>query len=157
MESSELVVESLRLAERILIAAGGILSVYLGYKLFYVSSLKEGSGSLKSSLFDVSLTKVGPGIFFALFGSFVMVTSLNASVSYQSTRTAEPTTSSNTQLVEASAKLLQVIDLTTNKLPDSPEKVRIQSSTKALQEILFRLSPAAAVNAVSNFTGAVQK
>ena len=41
---------------------------YLGYRLFAVASLTSVSGgTFKSKIFSMTLTKVGPGVFFALF------------------------------------------------------------------------------------------
>jgi hypothetical protein len=94
---------ALRAIERILDAVIGGISIYLGYRLFLSvprrggdrdrvgrgsrasASADEGASSAEFKLpGDVSiiLTRVGPGIFFALFGAAVVVTSLSKGMSY---------------------------------------------------------------------------
>jgi hypothetical protein len=68
----------MRMMERILDVCGGILCIYLGYMLFHIASLKqEGTGKFKSAVFEFTATKVGPGVFFALFGAYILYASLN--------------------------------------------------------------------------------
>ena len=75
---SAMLIALLGVLERFVIDAGGILSIFLGFKLFFVSELKsESGGRFSSQLFSLSLTKVGPGVFFALFGAYVLATTLN--------------------------------------------------------------------------------
>jgi hypothetical protein len=53
-------VEMLRMVERIIVALGGILSVYLGYRVFIVATVNSDSGgTFKSALFSASLTILG--------------------------------------------------------------------------------------------------
>lgn len=93
---------ALRAIERILDAVIGGISIYLGYRLFLSvprraadpdgtaqganDSASDGGGSSAEFKLpgDVSiiLTRVGPGIFFALFGAAVVVTSLSKGMSY---------------------------------------------------------------------------
>jgi len=76
-------VEILRMLERIIAALGGIGSIYLGYRLFSIARLENSSsGSLKNSLFTISLTRIGPGVFFALFGAYILVTSVNSRLTF---------------------------------------------------------------------------
>jgi hypothetical protein len=74
--------EILRMAERIIVVLGGILCIYLGYLLFHIAVLKQDSGGkFKSAVFEFTATKVGPGVFFALFGAYVLYGSLNHPIS----------------------------------------------------------------------------
>jgi hypothetical protein len=74
--------EVMRMVERIIVVCGGILCIYLGYLLFQIAVLKqESSGKLKTALFEFTATKVGPGVFFALFGAYVLYGSLNHPIS----------------------------------------------------------------------------
>jgi hypothetical protein len=58
-------------AERAGDVDGGILSIYLGYRLFVVANLPSESGAkIKAKLIEVTATKIGPDIFFASFGSY---------------------------------------------------------------------------------------
>jgi hypothetical protein len=84
--------EALRMFERIIIAFGGILSVFLGYRLFFLAGAASDSGGrFKTSLITMSMTKVGPGVFFALFGAYVLVTGLTASIKTEIGLTSAPT------------------------------------------------------------------
>ncbi len=75
---SAMLIALLGVLERFVIDAGGILSIFLGFRLFFVSELKsEAGGKFSSQLFNLSLTKVGPGVFFALFGAYILATTLN--------------------------------------------------------------------------------
>jgi hypothetical protein len=115
-------VEMLRMVERIIVSLGGILSVYLGYRLFIVASVKTDSGgSFKSALFSASLTKVGPGVFFALFGAYVMATSITTQINVQ---TEQPSQAAVHQSAYAHALLSQMGSVVAG-LPDSAEKTRL--------------------------------
>ncbi|MFZ2525868.1 MAG: hypothetical protein WAW87_11225 [Candidatus Ferrigenium altingense] len=62
---------------RMLIVLGGILCIYFGYKLFYVTKTKQGDFKIKTGQnYELSLSDVAPGVFFALFGAGVLVFSL---------------------------------------------------------------------------------
>src|SRR3982750_4800455 len=76
----------LRMAERIIgVIIGGLL-IYFGYRLFLSLPGKRG-GDGSSGDFAIpggtklKLSKVGPGVFFALFGAGLIVFSLTRSVS----------------------------------------------------------------------------
>ena len=68
----------IRGVERLFIVCFGGLSVYQGYKLFMAGftnadSSMEASGGKSRKL---KLTRIAPGIFFALFGATILVVSL---------------------------------------------------------------------------------
>jgi hypothetical protein len=80
----------MRMVERIIVVCGGILCIYLGYLLFHIASLKqEGGGKFRSVVFEFTATKVGPGVFFALFGAYILYGSLNHPIA---TAATTPTT-----------------------------------------------------------------
>jgi hypothetical protein len=59
--------------ERLLIVAAAALCIWLGYKLFQSLPIEHSSGgTLKLPNAKLVLTKVGPGVFFALFGALVL-------------------------------------------------------------------------------------
>jgi len=75
----------LRALERILDAAIGGLSIYLGYKLFLKLPDKtdsQGKVVLPGNI-SVYLSRVGPGVFFALFGAAVIALSLHSAIQYE--------------------------------------------------------------------------
>ncbi len=72
----------LRAAERILVVAVGGLAIYLGYRLFLsIPERDRSSGKLElPGGISIFLTRIGPGAFFALFGSVVIALSFQYGV-----------------------------------------------------------------------------
>jgi hypothetical protein len=68
--TSILAVVATRAAERILLVLVGALAVYLGYRLFReIPSAEKSTGKLQlPGGVSIFLTRIGPGVFFALFG-----------------------------------------------------------------------------------------
>ena len=64
--------------ERIVIVLGGSLSIFLGYRLFInLPEKSDQSGEIKlPGNISIYLSRVGPGVFFSLFGVAVLVASL---------------------------------------------------------------------------------
>lgn len=63
-----------RAAERVLLVLAGGLAIYLGYRLFAVipaADRSEGRISLPGGV-SIFLTRIGPGVFFALFGCAII-------------------------------------------------------------------------------------
>ena len=60
-----------RAFERLLVVAVGALAIYIGYRLFVLMPLrKEGEGKLDlPGGVSIVLSRIGPGVFFALFGA----------------------------------------------------------------------------------------
>src|SRR5918996_4726813 len=74
----------LRGLERLAVVLIGGMAIYLGYRLF-LAVKAEASGEAKISLpgdVTVMVSRVGPGVFFALFGSIVVAASLYFSIRY---------------------------------------------------------------------------
>src|SRR5919109_2048771 len=72
----------LRVIERVLAVIIGGMSIYLGYRLFIkVPRQKDSSGKVMLPG-DVSIffSRIGPGVFFSLFGAAVVVVSLQQSL-----------------------------------------------------------------------------
>lgn len=63
-----------RMAERILAVLIGGICIFLGYRLFlHIPEQKEGEGKVEfPGGASVFVTRVGPGVFFALFGALVV-------------------------------------------------------------------------------------
>lgn len=66
--------------ERLVIVAGAITSLYLGYRLFVSGFDSEQSAEASGRGFTIRLMKVGPGVFFALFGTIVMTSVVLANI-----------------------------------------------------------------------------
>jgi len=69
---------AMRFAERITAVLIGGLAIYLGYRLFVsVPELKDSDGNFKLPWnISIVMTRVGPGVFFALFGTAAVCLSL---------------------------------------------------------------------------------
>ena len=76
---------ALRMLERLAAVIIGGVSVYLGYRLFQtVKATGEDSGSVKlPGDVTVMVSRVAPGVFFALFGAIVVVMSYAYPFSYE--------------------------------------------------------------------------
>ncbi len=67
----------LRSIERLAGIFIGGLSIYFGYRLFLrLPERREGEGSIKLLDASIVLSRIGPGVFFALFGAAVVALSL---------------------------------------------------------------------------------
>ena len=75
---SFMVVALTRATERILLVLVGALAIYLGYSLFrHIPSTAKGAGLGEGKIelpggISIFLTRIGPGVFFALFGCAVI-------------------------------------------------------------------------------------
>jgi hypothetical protein len=75
---SELIAVTARHVERLLIVLAGAASIYLGYRMFLaipraktVAETGEGKLELPGGV-SIYVTRVGPGVFFALFGAVIL-------------------------------------------------------------------------------------
>jgi hypothetical protein len=75
----------LRSLERILCVLFGGLLIYIGYKLFLHVPTKEGSdGRFRlPGGWGIHLTRVGPGVFFSLFGTAILIMSFMSPITYK--------------------------------------------------------------------------
>jgi len=78
----------LRSIERWLALLIGALSIYLGYRLFinlaeYSEVLSKGEGGADVLGMKITLSQVGPGVFFALFGAIVVWLSVRTQMKYE--------------------------------------------------------------------------
>jgi hypothetical protein len=133
-----------RMVERILgVALGGLL-VYFGYRLFLdVRGKRGGTGSGDFSFAGgnkVRLSKVGPGVFFAVFGAGILVFSLFRPVQIETSGQNNPGQSSATAPV--SVKFLGAASV-----PNTDEErarrrqetaIRIAALNKAVAQIPAR-------------------
>ena len=73
-----------RAAERILLLAVGALAIYLGYSLFrFMPSVNKAEGKLElPGGVSIFLTRIGPGVFFALFGCAIIGYSVTKPVEF---------------------------------------------------------------------------
>jgi hypothetical protein len=74
-----------RAAERLIVVGAGILSIYIGYRLFaLVPNRNDSEGKLTlPGGFSFFASRVGPGVFFALFGAGLIAYSATRPVSFK--------------------------------------------------------------------------
>lgn len=76
MFPAESVVIIVRALERLLIVVGGLMGMYLGYRLFYLTTKSKSSAEVKGQTVRLKLSDIGPGIFFCGFGVSLLAYSL---------------------------------------------------------------------------------
>jgi hypothetical protein len=80
----DVVTDLMRMIERLVIVGGGIVAIYLGYRLFLIANLPSESGAkLKVKAIEITVTKIGPGIFFAALGSYILWTAMTQPVVHE--------------------------------------------------------------------------
>ena len=64
----------MRFVERLLVVGGGCLAIWCGYRLFLAMPSRErGAGKLElPGGVSIHLSRVGPGVFFSLFGAVIL-------------------------------------------------------------------------------------
>jgi hypothetical protein len=71
----------MRMLERVLVVCGGILAVYLAYRLFQIATIPDQTGArFKSALVEFGICRVVPAVFFAGLGAYVLYASLEKPV-----------------------------------------------------------------------------
>ncbi|MFX0199004.1 MAG: hypothetical protein ACFFCW_23015 [Candidatus Hodarchaeota archaeon] len=71
----------LRMFERMMVVIIGGIAIYLGYRLFaLLPTESDSAGKIQLPGFSVVLSRVGPGVFFAAFGSIFLYQSLTKPV-----------------------------------------------------------------------------
>jgi hypothetical protein len=78
---------ALRLIERSLAVGIGGLCIYFGYRLFLaLPEMRDASGQFSLPMnIRIVISRVGPGVFFALFGAGIVALSLYQSIQYERT------------------------------------------------------------------------
>ncbi|KAA3641165.1 MAG: hypothetical protein DWP92_01695 [Armatimonadetes bacterium] len=67
-----------RVSERLLITVAGGMSLVMGWSLYKKGVLDTQEAELTKGTFSLKLTKVGPGVFFAIFGCAILVAGLRS-------------------------------------------------------------------------------
>ena len=75
----------------VLAVLAGAACMWMGYRLFMKGVVEPADGSFKGAGWEVKLAKVGPGVFFALFGAAVIGFAVTRNLS-STTPTTTPTT-----------------------------------------------------------------
>jgi hypothetical protein len=136
------------MVERILgVLVGGIL-IYFGYRLFLDARVKRGrnGGSGDFTLAGgnkIKLSRVGPGVFFALFGAGLIVFSLTRSVSLTTTGPAPaPSAKGSAANSVATVKFIGATSLPENDEERAQRRTEMQQQIAILNRAVDRASPA---------------
>lgn len=92
METINLLLALCRGVERLLIIGGGLACITLGYRLFLKAIVDAGELVAEGAGYKLQMQRIGPGVFFALFGAFVLSYSLARPLSFATAPTAPSTT-----------------------------------------------------------------
>ena len=108
MDNQTLVV-TLREAERILVDLGGALAIYLGFQLFLrMPGRERGEGKFElPGGVSIYVSRVGPGVFFSLFGAAILGLSFIHGVSLDATRTVSGAAASTELAAAAPGQIVE--------------------------------------------------
>lgn len=75
----------MRFVERLIVVLGACLALYCGYKLFLAMPSREhGAGQLDlPGGVSIHISRVGPGVFFSLFGAVILAMSFHYGVAME--------------------------------------------------------------------------
>lgn len=84
---------TLRLIERCLAVVIGGLCIFFGYRLFLaLPDMRDATGQFSLPMnIRIVVSRVGPGVFFALFGAAIVALSLHQSIQYERSASGSPT------------------------------------------------------------------
>lgn len=99
---AEIVVRGLLLS---LVSLGGMLSIYLGWRLYTKALTSQTSGEVSWAKFRVKLSAASPGVFLAAFGAFLLYTT-------------------STHRFEATSKQEQLVPMPSHGLPSDGDPLR---------------------------------
>ena len=71
---------------------GGIICIYLGYRLYVLGVLEKGSGSAGGTGLQITWKDYGPGVAFAAFGAVLIVFAVTRDLRSQTERIYDPLT-----------------------------------------------------------------
>ncbi len=144
----------MRMFERLLSVIVGAMAIYLGYRMFVLLPTQANSaGRVDLPGYKVVLSKVGPGIFFALFGSIVLYTTLNKPIhvddnGFSGATSIEPlhsqavTTPQELERVRSSLQILncieRVVPTSEKHMPADDVELAVRQAKIALIESVWK-------------------
>lgn len=126
----------MRSLERILAIAAGCFYTYLGYRLFLDIPAKQNSDG-KFSLpggIVIHLTRVGPGIFFSLFGTFVLLISFQHPIEFKEANTTTADTASQTN---AKTKVVEYLGVGSSAISNDDTARRMTLRNERKKQIMM--------------------
>ncbi|HIH4624191.1 TPA: hypothetical protein ACYSAU_004182 [Klebsiella variicola] len=123
---NELVVIIFRGTDRLLITIGGVISIWLGYKLFSKALPNNGTFDGGIGSWSVRMQNIAPGVFFALFGASALIFSISHPLNYE--KRQHDGSSATTQLSPSTQKGISSI---------GNGQLANNSSTKSTSDTVF--------------------
>lgn len=132
-----------RALERLLVVMFGGLAMYYGFKLFYLVSSHDGELSAKGSTWQFRMVRVGPGVFFALFGTVIVTYALFQSPTivkkgHDTTveiRGGTPTVDASRASDTGTLRAIATIKVFTASAGEKPTAKQIEGLQRALREL----------------------
>ena len=127
----------LRLLERLIAVSMGGLAIYLGYRLFRsVKVTGEGDATVKlPGDVTVMVSRVGPGVFFALFGALVLGASLAFPVHYSQTEGPAGGAGMSVELTGIGPASLPAASASPEEVPPEIERLRVRQHIEVLNQV----------------------
>ena len=127
----------LRLLERLIAVSMGGLAIYLGYRLFRsVKVTGEGDATVKlPGDVTVMISRVGPGVFFALFGALVLGASLAFPVHYSETERQAGGGGMSVELTGIAPASLPPASASPETVPLEIERLRVRQHIEVLNQV----------------------
>ncbi|WP_233006898.1 hypothetical protein [Rheinheimera faecalis] len=116
-----------RSVERVISILIGGLSIAAGWHLFLRGIVQEQSAGISTQTIKVSMQKVGPGVFFALFGAWVVINISTTQASLEGINTSFKSNDTATKSCTSSVKLAFLSSA------QEPWQLKFVSATKQLE------------------------
>jgi len=127
----------MRAIERLLVVIGGGIAIYLGYRLFLaMPNVERGSGkvSLPGGV-SIYLSRVGPGVFFSLFGAIVIGLSLHYGIAFNEADKAAADVATGPVAGGTERSWTGMSESLRDQAVDSNERIRVTAVVAALNRI----------------------
>ena len=148
IKMDEILIPLLRMIERLFVVSFAGMSIYLGYKLFFhIPEEKNNEGKIKLPGMEVVLSRVGPGVFFVAFGTFVLIQSLDQKITYNVPGTQKQAADSSGGFVGATPTIAGA----TNIQQSTAIKVKIAELNCALKTLQAKSSSPISTALISAF------
>lgn len=127
----------MRAIERLLVVIGGGIAIYLGYRLFLaMPSAERGSGKVNlPGGISIYLSRVGPGVFFSLFGAIVIGLSLHYGIAFNDNGRAAMNVASGPADSALERSWTGMTESAPDRAVDSNERARVVSVVATLNRI----------------------
>lgn len=127
----------MRAIERLLVVIGGGIAIYLGYRLFLaMPNVERGSGkvSLPGGV-SIYLSRVGPGVFFSLFGAIVIGLSLHYGIAFNEGAGAATDVAASPMASGMERSWTGMSESVRDQAVDSNERIRVTAVVATLNRI----------------------